>query len=403
MARHRFGAGRVPLLRRAVPGARSVELKQALYPRLLPIARDWWTRLGRPTPWPDDLDEWLDMCHAAGQTKSTPILLRYGEGDWNALHRDLYGELVFPLQVVINLNDPGVDHTGGEFLLYEQRPRAQSRGTATLIPHGHGLVFTTRDRPVRVARGWSAAPVRHGVSVIRSGERFTLGAGLPRRGMNQPLFERPRAELGPGAVHLPGWLDLAGQRRLVAAYREWAAGPVPARAAVLPGGHPMSVRTVCLGWHWRPYRYTRTADDVNGARVLDLPDWLGDLGRLVLADAYGDAAAAAYRPDTALVNWYEPTARMGMHQDRDEVAAEPVVSLSVGDSCVFRFGTPQGRGKPYSDVTLASGDAVVFGRESRFAYHGVPRILAGTADPATGLREGRINVTMRVTGLGQVS
>jgi hypothetical protein len=142
---------------------------------LLPIARDWWSRLGRETPWPDTLDEWLAMCHTAGQTRSTPILLRYGPGDWNALHRDLYGELVFPLQVVINLNDPGVDHTGGEFLVYEQRPRAQSRGTATLIPHGHGLVFTTRDRPVRSARGWSAAPVRHGVSVIRSGRRFTLG------------------------------------------------------------------------------------------------------------------------------------------------------------------------------------------------------------------------------------
>jgi hypothetical protein len=173
MARHRFGQGEYRYFAEPFPEA-VVELKRALYPRLLPVARDWWTRLGRETPWPDDLDEWLDMCHAAGQTKSTPILLRYREGDWNALHRDLYGELVFPLQVVINLNDPGVDHTGGEFLLYEQRPRAQSRGTATLIPHGHGLVFTTRDRPARGARGWSAAPVRHGVSVIRSGERFTL-------------------------------------------------------------------------------------------------------------------------------------------------------------------------------------------------------------------------------------
>ena len=173
MARHRFGRGEYRYFAEPFPEA-VVELKRALYPRLLPVARDWWARLGRETPWPDDLDEWLARCHAAGQTKSTPILLRYREGDWNALHRDLYGELVFPLQVVINLNDPGVDHTGGEFLLYEQRPRAQSRGTATLIPHGHGLVFTTRDRPVRSARGWSAAPVRHGVSVIRSGERFTL-------------------------------------------------------------------------------------------------------------------------------------------------------------------------------------------------------------------------------------
>ena len=117
------------------------------------------------------------MCHAAGQTRSTPILLKYGKGDWNALHRDLYGELVFPLQVVINLSNPGVDHTGGEFLLYEQRRRAQSRATATLIPHGHGLVFTTRDRPVQSARGWSAAPVRHGVSVIRSGQAVAHPSG----------------------------------------------------------------------------------------------------------------------------------------------------------------------------------------------------------------------------------
>jgi len=174
MSRHRFGEGEYRYFAEPFPGA-VTELKQALYPRLLPIARDWWTKLGREAPWPDRLEEWLDMCHAAGQAKSTPILLKYGAGGWNALHRDLYGELVFPLQVVINLNDPGTDHTGGEFLLYEQRPRAQSRGTATLIPHGHGLVFTTRDRPVQSQRGWSAAPVRHGVSVIRSGERFTLG------------------------------------------------------------------------------------------------------------------------------------------------------------------------------------------------------------------------------------
>ena len=102
-------------------------------------------------------------------------MLKYGQGDWNALHRDLYGDLVFPLQVVINLSEPGVDHTGGEFLLVEQRPRAQSRGPPTLLPRGHGFLFTTRERPVRSARGWSAAPVRHGVSVLRSGERLTLG------------------------------------------------------------------------------------------------------------------------------------------------------------------------------------------------------------------------------------
>src|ERR1700712_4125848 len=174
MGRYRFGEGEYRYFAEPFPEAVEV-LKEALYPKLLPIARDWWARLGRETPWPDTLSEWLRMCHDVGQCKSTPILLKYGPADWNALHRDLYGELVFPLQVVINLNEPGVDHVGGEFLLYEQRPRAQSRGTATLIPHGHGLVFTTRDRPVKSQRGWSAAPVRHGVSTIRSGVRFTLG------------------------------------------------------------------------------------------------------------------------------------------------------------------------------------------------------------------------------------
>ena len=173
MGRHRFGEGEYRYFAEPFPEA-VTGLKRALYPRLLPIARDWWTRLGRETPWPDSLQEWLAMCHAAGQAKSTPILLKYQAGDWNALHRDLYGDLVFPLQAVINLNYPGVDHTGGEFLLYEQRPRAQSRATAALIPRGHGLVFTTRDRPVKSRHGWSAAPVRHGVSVIRSGQRFTL-------------------------------------------------------------------------------------------------------------------------------------------------------------------------------------------------------------------------------------
>jgi uncharacterized protein len=174
MARHRFGEGQYRYF--AAPFPEPVDaLRHALYGRLLPVARDWHARLGREAEWPDTLDEWLDICHAAGQRRPTPILLRYETGGWNALHRDLYGDKVFPLQVVVNLSDPGTDHTGGEFLLVEQRPRAQSRGTATLIPQGHGLVFTTRDRPVASARGWSAAPVRHGVSVIRSGRRHTLG------------------------------------------------------------------------------------------------------------------------------------------------------------------------------------------------------------------------------------
>ena len=174
MTSHRYGQGEYRYFKQPYP--QPIEaLKQALYPQLLPIARDWWTKLGRDAPWPDTLDEWLETCHRAGQTKSTALLLKYGPGDWNALHRDLYGDLVFPLQVVINLTEPGVAHTGGEFLLVEQRARAQSRGTAITLPRGQGYIFTTRERPIRSTRGWSAAPVRHGVSVVRSGARCTLG------------------------------------------------------------------------------------------------------------------------------------------------------------------------------------------------------------------------------------
>ena len=174
MARHRFGSGQYRYFTHDLPEPVRA-LRGALYPHLLTIARSWAGQLGRPAPWPDTLDEWLELCHQGGQSKSSQILLRYQPGDWNALHRDLFGDLVFPLQVVVGLDEYGTDYTGGEFLLVEQRPRAQSRGTSIALPWGHGLIFTTRDRPVRGTRGWSAAPVRHGVSTVRSGRRRTLG------------------------------------------------------------------------------------------------------------------------------------------------------------------------------------------------------------------------------------
>lgn len=218
--------------------------------------------------------------------------------------------------------------------------------------------------------------------------------------MTAPLFDAGRREIAPGAVHLPGWLDLARQRQILAAAREWARGPVPARAPSLPSGHRMSVRMVCLGWHWRPYAYSRTADDMDGARVAELPRWLTEIGRAAVADAYSDpAAGAGYAPDTALVNFYDAHARMGMHQDRDERADDPVVSLSIGDGCLFRFGNTETRGKPYTDIELRSGDAFVFGGASRFAYHGVPAVRPHTAEPALGCSGERVNITLRVTGM----
>ena len=160
----------------------------------------------------------------------------------------------------------------------------------------------------------------------------------------------------------------------------------------------MSVQTVCLGWHWRPYAYTREAVDVNGRLVLDFPPWLTLFRRRALAET-DHPDAEYYAPDAALVNYYDDDARMGMHQDKDEAARDPVVSLSIGDTCRFRFGNTGTRGKPYVDVDLASGDLVVFGGASRLAYHGVPKMYPGTAPADCGLARGRLNITMRVTGL----
>lgn len=174
MARHRFGQGQYRYFGHPLPEVVK-ELRRAFWPHLLPIARDWADRLDQPSPWPDDLEEWLGQCHRAGQARPTPLLLRYGPGDWNALHRDLYGELVFPLQVVVGLDRPGEDYTGGELVLVEQRPRAQSRCTSITLGQGQAAVLTTRERPVPSSRGWARGPLRHGVSVLRSGRRHTLG------------------------------------------------------------------------------------------------------------------------------------------------------------------------------------------------------------------------------------
>ncbi|MFE6228727.1 MULTISPECIES: alpha-ketoglutarate-dependent dioxygenase AlkB [unclassified Streptomyces] len=206
--------------------------------------------------------------------------------------------------------------------------------------------------------------------------------------MTEGLFPRERAEPAPGAVHVPGWLPLDRQRELVAACREFGRGPLAYRHTVLPGGGVMSVRSLCLGRQWVPYRYL-------DAVAVPVPDWLVALGRAAVAEAYGDDGGFA--PDAALVNFYGDGARMGMHQDKEERSGAPVVSLSLGDRCVFRLGNAEGRGRPWKDVELGSGDLFVFGRESRWVYHGVPKVFPGTADPSLGLA-GRLNITLRETG-----
>jgi alkylated DNA repair protein (DNA oxidative demethylase) len=218
------------------------------------------------------------------------------------------------------------------------------------------------------------------------------------------LFGRVRTEIGPGAVHVPAWLSEDEQRELVATCREWAKPPAGIRHTVMPSGGVMSVQTVCLGWHWVPYKYLPTADD--GAPVKPFPDSLAELGRRAVADAYADvdpslAVSASYRPDVALINFYDGQAKMGMHVDKDERSPAPVVSLSLGSACVFRFGNPASRNRPWQDVRLESGDLFVFGGESRFAYHGVLKTLPDTDRPQIGLPSGRLNITLRESGLGE--
>lgn len=174
MARHRFGEGEYKYFGRPVPPLVTA-LREASYERLAPIARDWNQALDVDATFPDSHADFIARCRKHGQTRPTPLLLRYTAGGYNCLHQDLYGKVHFPLQMVVMLNRPADDYGGGHFLLVENRPRAQSAGEALLPGLGEAVIFTTRTRPVRGARGFHRVTVRHGVSTVTSGERFTLG------------------------------------------------------------------------------------------------------------------------------------------------------------------------------------------------------------------------------------
>jgi hypothetical protein len=174
MARHGFGRGEYKYFSYPLPDVIG-ELRTALYPRLAPVADRWNEAMGIAVRYPAEHREFLARCHAAGQTRPTPLLLQYGAGDYNALHQDLYGEHVFPFQVAFLLSEPGRDFTGGEFVLTEQRPRMQSRAEVVPLRQGDGVIFAVSHRPVQGTRGHYRVNLRHGVSRLRSGRRHTVG------------------------------------------------------------------------------------------------------------------------------------------------------------------------------------------------------------------------------------
>jgi hypothetical protein len=174
MARHGFGRGEYKYFAYPLPD-KVADLRTALYARLVPIANRWNESMGIDVRYPDAHADFIERCHKAGQMRPTPLLLQYGEGDFNALHQDVYGEHVFPLQTAILLAEPQKDFTGGEFVLTEQRPRMQSRAEVVPLDRGDGVVWAVRSRPVQGTRGTYRVNMRHGVSRLRSGHRHTLG------------------------------------------------------------------------------------------------------------------------------------------------------------------------------------------------------------------------------------
>jgi uncharacterized protein len=174
MARHGFGRGEYKYFADPLPEVIAA-LRRGLYRPLAPIADRWNEMMGVDVRYPAEHEAFRERCHAAGQMRPTPLLLRYGPGDYNCLHQDVYGSLVFPLQVAILLSEPGRDFSGGEFVLTEQRPRMQSRAEVVSLGQGGGVIFAVRERPVRGARGAYRVVMRHGVSRLRGGQRFTLG------------------------------------------------------------------------------------------------------------------------------------------------------------------------------------------------------------------------------------
>lgn len=174
MQKHGYGSGEYKYFNYPLPPTIDM-LRHELFTQIAPVANDWNEKSGIPQRYPTDLDDWLKTCHKAGQNRPTALILKYGVGDWNALHQDIYGELYFPFQAVLFLNQPDQDFSGGEFVLVEQRPRMQSKAIVLQPKQGQIVLFTTKFRPAKGSRGYHRVGMRHGVSDVKAGQRMTVG------------------------------------------------------------------------------------------------------------------------------------------------------------------------------------------------------------------------------------
>jgi alkylated DNA repair protein (DNA oxidative demethylase) len=253
--------------------------------------------------------------------------------------------------------------------------------------------MSSRSQPTRTPRARAvptALPPEGAAPLGQLGLALDAPAPDPR-----PLAERTSKPL-PDVVHVERWLDPADQRALVAAFRRWALPPAGLRHPRVLGGALMSVQSVCLGWHWQPNRYARTADDTDGAPVKPLPPELVELARRAVRDS-GLDPTRPYEPDAAIVNLYAPGSKLGLHQDGEEPAEAPVVTLSLGDDASFRMAAVDRRTGPFTDIVLRSGDLLVFGGVNRRIFHGVPRTRSGSGPGWLDL-PGRLSITVRETG-----
>jgi len=232
---------------------------------------------------------------------------------------------------------------------------------------------------------------------------LALGASAhvePDASVRSAMGERTTRPLAD-VTHIREWLTPAEQQALVQQFREWALPPAGLRHPRVPAGGLMTVQSVCLGWHWQPYVYSRTADDTDGAPVKPIPATLVEVALRAVVDTAppGASATEPFAPDAAIVNLYAPGGRLGLHQDGEEPSTAPVVTISLGDIGVFRMAGTDRRTAPFVDVMLGSGDLLVFGGANRRIYHGVPKVMNGTAPHWLDLPPGRLSITIRETGL----